>query len=128
MEDNEDMGRMKLCLVIKLVGSSTINISPMVTDTKIWAFPNMVFFTCNNGYVFEKSDKIKYSIYRLTIPYQVGDKERKLSYTYTFTDDETRYAFVRKLRDDLVEFSKSGFFGYNPTARVVTYDDKWFVY
>jgi hypothetical protein len=121
-------GQLRLCFNLRLIGSSTIHISPMVVDPKIWAFPNMVFFTCNNGYVFEKSDKIQYSIYRLIMPYQVGDKERKLSHVYTFTDDETRYAFVRKLRDDLVEFTKSGFFGYNPCARVVTYDDKWFVY
>lgn len=127
MEENNS-GQLRLCFNLRLIGSSTIYISPMVVDPKIWEYPNMVFFTCNNGYVFEKSDTIKYSIYRLTMPFQVGDKERKLYYVYTFTDDETRYAFVRKLRDDLVEFTKSGFFGYNPNARVVTYDDKWFVY
>ena len=127
MEDN-DIGRMKFCFNVRLIGSSTIHISPMVVDPKVWAHPNMVVFICNDGYVFEKSDKIQYSIYRFIMPYQVGDKERKLYHVYTFTDDETRYRFVKKLRDNFIEFARSGFFGYNPTARIVTYDDKWFVY
>ena len=113
---------------MKLIGSSTIMISPVVTDPKIWEYPSMVFFICMDGYKFEKSDQIKYSVFGLMIPYKVGDKERNMSHTYTFTDDETRYRFVKKLRDNLVEFTKSGFFGYNPNAHVVTYADKWFVY
>lgn len=126
---DKDVDRIKLCFDIKLIGSSTIQISPVTIDSKIWEYPNMVFFTCNDGYILEKSvDTIKYSAYRLTMPVNVDEKNRKLYHTYTFTDDDTRYQFVKKLKNNLLEFTKSGFFGYNPKARVLTYKNFWFIY
>jgi hypothetical protein len=120
--------RLKLCIDIKLIGSSTIQISPIVVDYKIWEFPNKVFYICNDGYVLEKSDSIKYSIHKLYLPYCVNEKQRKQIDTYTFIDDSIRYIFVKRLRNNFEEFSKSGFFGYNPTARIMTYKNFWFIY
>jgi hypothetical protein len=128
MSDYTDTKRLKLCIEFKLIGSSSICISPVSVDTKIWEYPNMVFYVCSDGYVFEKSETIKYSVYRLNIPYQVSSKQRREYYIYTFTDDETRYAFVKKLKQNLLEFTKSGFFGHNPEGHVLTYDKFWFVY
>ena len=128
MNKEIDPARLKLCFDIKLIGSSTIQISPVVIDYKIWEYPNMVFYICNDGYVLEKSQGIKYSIYRLSMPYVISEKQRKMSHVYTFTDDSTRYLFIKKLKNNLIEFTRSGFFGHNPYARVLTYKTFWFVY
>lgn len=126
--DDRDPKRLKLAIDIKLIGSSTIEISPVVVDHMIWEFPNKVFYICSDGYVFEKSETMRYGIYRLLIPYCVSEKQRKMIDNYTFTDDSTRYQFVKKLRNNFQEFAMSGFFGNNPTARVLTYKNFWFVY
>jgi hypothetical protein len=128
VDNIKDPKRLKLCFDIKLIGSSTVQISSVVVDHLIWEYPNKVFYICSDGYVFEKSETIKYSIYRLQVPYQVSTKQRKEYHVYTFTDDETRYAFVKKLKQNLLEFTKSGFFGYNPEGHVLTYNNFWFVY
>jgi len=128
MKEDIDPDRLKLCIDIKLIGSSTIKISPVSVDYKIWEYPNMVFFISSDGYVFEKSEKITYSIYRLKMPYQVSQKQRKDYDVYTFTDDATRYEFVKKLKNNFEEFARSGFFGYNPKSRVLIFKNFWFVY
>lgn len=123
------MDRLKLCFNIKLIGSSAIQISSVAVDNKIWEYQNMVFFICSDGYLFEKSvDNIRYTPYRLIMPANLNEKYRKLYCTYTFVDDKMRYEYLKKLKNNLLEFTKSGFFGYNPKSRVLTYKNFWFVY
>jgi len=125
---NDDVSRLKMCINIKLVGESGILISPFMTDIAIHKGQNPILYICNDGFVFEKSsDTLKYSPSRLTIPVYTERKDRE-PYSYTFLDNETRYMCLKKLKNHLIEFTSSGYFGKNIYSRILFYDNYWFVY
>ncbi len=112
---------------VRLIGDSSIRISPIKIDYKVHNFNNSVLYVCRNGYVFEKRyNDICYTFSRLIIPPYV--KEYKISHFFTFLDDQIRYNALKKFANNLVEFTGSGFFGDNPNSRLLIYDNKWFVY
>ena len=127
--DKRDSEGVKLSFEVKLIGGCSVQIHPIQIHKNIGNFPNSVFYICSNGYVFEKSYyQIKYSQYRLIIPPYIDHNREKVYQVYSFNTDQERYYFLKKLKNDLLEYTKSGAFGYNPQSRVLTYSNFWFVY
>lgn len=121
--------KIKISLNIKLIGESSIEIRPVGINKAVAEFPNAVFYICNNGFVFEKNYYyIKYSHYRLIIPSYLDKNNNDVSQTFLFLDDRTRYDYLKKLKNDLIELSGSGVFGKNPNCRILIYNNYWFVY
>lgn len=125
---NKDISRLKICIDVKLIGSSSIKLIPITIDYKIHSFYNSVLFVCKDGFVFEKRpDDITYLFNRLIIPPYINNS--KIIYNgFTFVDDQTRYNALKRLANNLVEFTGSGFFGINPYSRLLTHSNFWFVY
>ena len=122
------MDRLKICLEVILIGNLYIKINPILIDYKIHNFNNPILYICKNGFVFEKryNDTV-YSFNRLIIPPYVVT-EHKTSNFFTFNNNQVRYDALKKLANNLVEFTSSGFFGNNTKNRITFYENKWFVY
>lgn len=125
----KEINRLKLCFDIRLLGDSSVKITIIHIDSHIHNYQNCVFFICNNGYTFEKSsNRIKYTIDRLIIPPTINSNKDQLSFLYTFVNNESRYIYLKKLKHNLEEFTRSDFFGVNLYSRVTLCDNMWFVY
>lgn len=120
------IGAYKFLFEIKLIGESVVYIRPIKIPVEVHNYPSSILYMSNNGYIFEKR---YYDVYyrkkRLIIPPFVRDKIYTL---YDFNSDKERYINLKLFKENLIEFTKSGFFGNNPNARVVTYDNYWYVH
>ena len=126
---DKSSNRLKLCFDIRLIGGCSMQISPFQIDYTIGQSQNSVLYICNTSYTFEKRYyDFKYSPYRLIIPPYLDREKDKLTQVYAFRDNGERYMYLKKFKYDLIEYTKSGAFGNNPNARVLTYQQFWFVY
>ena len=123
-----EIDRLKMCLKLELINTSGIQLSLVYVDKLVHEFPNSVFYICKDGFTFEKSNNIKYTIHRLTIPSHINKQNQNNNIIYNFACDSTRYIFLKQLKKNLSEFARNGFFGKNINSHIVTYDTHWFVY
>lgn len=120
---------MKMCFRVELIGSTIAEISAIYLDNNVHYSSNPILYICKNGFVFEKVyNRIKYLPTRLIIPAYIGEHSPPFVTTYKFDSNLSRYNFLRKLKDNLLEFSKSGFFGTSKNTRIVLFESCWYIY
>lgn len=122
------IGSYKFLFDIRLMGASSVLIRPLKIPTEIHDYSSSVIYMCNDGYVFEKR---YYDVYyrknRLILPPFVKENN-KIHCMYTFNSCMDRYNSLKLFKRNLIELSKSGLFGDNPYARVITYQSYWYVH
>ncbi|MFW6225763.1 MAG: hypothetical protein ACOC3V_02235 [bacterium] len=118
----------KFLFDIRLMGASSVLIRPLKIPIEIDNYPSNILYVCDDGFVFEKRiDDIYYRKKRIIIPPFV--KDQKIHCIYTFDSCMDRYNHLKLFKRNLIEFTKSKFFGNNPYySRVVTYQNYWYVH
>lgn len=123
---------LKLSLSVELIDKGKVRFEVLYVCPEIHNAQYSVLFQSRKGYVIEKYSHFKYRVGRLLLPYKV---ERNKQYVdiMDFKNDGIRYNMLKRLSEDLREFSRCDIFNDMDKSAHVTYKLKmnknlWFLY
>jgi hypothetical protein len=120
-----------MLLNIKLLGDKSVVFEVEHVNQSIHKWMSPILFVGADNYIIEKSNELKYTTSRLTIPFTVSPKKVYL-FQYDFLSDEERHMRLKKLYKNLISFSRSNVFKDQEvnllSFKINLSEDRWFIY
>ncbi|MDY0270301.1 hypothetical protein [Trichloromonas sp.] len=123
---------LKLTLKVQLISNSKVRFEVLYVCPEIHSAQYAILFQSRKGYVIEKFSHFKYKVGRLLLPYKI-ERTRQYVDIIDFKNDNIRYNMLKRLSEDLREFSRCDIFNDMDKSSFLTYKlkmdkDFWFLY